>query len=94
MPTLHIQHTVVDYDSWKQTFDSDPVDRKGAGVRRFTIHRSVADPSLVMIDLDFDTVAEAEKLLDGLRRLWNGPGAALMRNPEAWILETVQTTSM
>jgi hypothetical protein len=47
-----------------------------------------------MIDLELDTVPEAETLLEKLRRLWTGPGAAVMRNPEAWIIETVESRSV
>jgi len=55
---------------------------------------SVGDPDFVMIDLEFDTLAEAERLLERLRHLWAGPGGAVMRNPEAWIVETVESRSV
>jgi hypothetical protein len=35
MAILRIEHRVPSYESWKQAFDSDPVDRKGSGVRRY-----------------------------------------------------------
>lgn len=94
MPTLHIQHAVPTFEGWKRAFDNDPMDRKGAGVRRYYVHRSVTDPNFVMIDLEFETVAEAERLLGQLRHLWAGPGAAVMRNPEAWIIETVDSRTL
>jgi hypothetical protein len=47
-----------------------------------------------MIDLDFSTVAEAETFLDKLRALWKGHGDAVMRHPEAWVVETVESRSM
>jgi hypothetical protein len=34
---------------------------------------------------------EAERLLEKLRQLWEGPGGTVMRNPEAWIVETVES---
>lgn len=89
MPTLRIQHSVPAFDAWKRAFDADPVDRKGSGVRRHRIHRSVRDANFVMIDLEFDTLAEAEAFLEKLKVLWSGPGKAVMKNPEAWIVETV-----
>ena len=70
MPILRIQHSVPNFQGWKRAFDSDPVDRKAAGVRRYHVHRSIADPNFVMIDLEFDSVAEAESLLEKLRHLW------------------------
>ena len=94
MAILHIQHSVPNFEGWKRAFESDPVDRKASGVRRYHVHRSVADPNFVMIDLELDTVAQAEKLLEKLRHLWAGPGGAVMRNPEAWIVETVESKSL
>ena len=94
MPILRIQHSVPNFEGWKRAFESDPMDRKGSGVRRYSVHRSVADRNFVMIDLEFDTVAEAERLLERLRLLWAGPGGAVMRNPEAWIVETVESRSV
>jgi len=46
-----------------------------------------------MIDLEFDTVAAAEQLLEKLH-LCAGPGGAVMRNPEAWIVETIESRSV
>lgn len=94
MVILHIQHTVPNFDGWKHAFDSDPVDRKAAGVRRYHVHRAVADRNFVMIDLEFDSQAEAERLLEKLHRLWAGAGGAVMQNPEAWIVETVESKSL
>ena len=94
MPTIRIQHVVPNYDGWKRAFDGDPMDRKGSGVLRYQVHRCVSDPDLVMIDLEFDSLIEAESMLAKLRGLWAGPGGAVMRNPEAWIVETVESKSL
>jgi hypothetical protein len=94
MPILRIQHGVPSFDGWKKAFDSDPIDRKGSGVRRYQVHRAIADPNLVMIDLEFDSAAEAERMLEKLRHLWDGPGGAVMRNPQAWIVETVESRTV
>jgi hypothetical protein len=94
MPILRIQHSVPKFEGWKTAFDNDPMDRKGSGVRRYHVYRAVADPNLVMIDLELDTLAEAERLLGRLRQMWAGPAGAVMRNPEAWIVETVESKSL
>ena len=91
MPTLRIQHSVPSFEGWKRVFDSDPADRKGSGVRRYTVSRSVDDPNLVMIDLEFDDVESARGLLATMERIWQGPGKEVMQNPAAWIVETVET---
>ena len=94
MPILRVHHSVVSFDGWKRAFDSDPVGRKASGVRRYQIHRSITEPDFVMIDLEFDSVGEAQRMLEKLRTLWTGPGGAVMRNPVAWIVETVESASV
>ncbi len=90
MPILRIQHAVPDFAAWRRAFDNDPVGRTAGGVVRHTVYRVTDDPNLVMIDLEFRTVLEAEQFRTRLRELWAGPAGAVMRNPEAWILETVE----
>jgi hypothetical protein len=88
--TLRIEHSVPDYDNWKRAFDGDPADRKGSGVRSYQVSRSVADPNLVLIDLDFDDVASAESLLATMKKIWAGPAASIVINPRATIVEQVE----
>jgi hypothetical protein len=94
MVTLCIHHAVPQFEAWKRAFDSDPLDRKASGVRRYRVFRGVADPNVVMVDLEFETLAEAEALLTRLHRLWAGPDGAVTRNPEAWIVETVESENL
>jgi hypothetical protein len=94
MVLLRIQHAVPNFDGWLRAFEADPLDRKRSGVRRYTIYRAAGDSELVVIDLELDGVAEAGQLLEKLRRLWAGPGGAVMRNPEAWILEPVESKQL
>jgi hypothetical protein len=89
---LRIDHRVADYDGWKQAFDSDPADRKGSGVLRYEVSRTVDDPNHVVIDLEFETVAEAEALLDSMREVWQVvEPAGLIEGPQARIVEVVET---
>ena len=94
MPTLRIQHSVPNFEGWKRAFDSDPADRKGSGVRRYSVSRSVDDQNLVMIDLEFDDAEGARALLGKMERIWQGPGKDVMQNPVAWIVETVETIDL
>ena len=95
MPTLRIEHAVPDFTRWKQAFDSDPVDRKGSGVRRYQVLRSVEDPNFVLIDLEFDSTEEAEGLLAKMRQVWSsGEGQRVMRNPQARIVERVEAIEL
>jgi hypothetical protein len=91
MPSLRIEHPVADFDAWKTSFDHDPVGRQQSGVRRYHILRAIDDPNYVMIDLEFDTRSEAEALLAALRVVWHRVQGSLMSNPQARIVETVES---
>ena len=94
MPILRIEHLVPSFEKWKQVFDSDPADRKGMGVRRFTLLRLRDDPNHVMIDLEFDTVGEAQAFLVTMQRIWEGPGKAVMQNPRGHIADVVEAQDL
>ena len=92
MTTLQIEHGVRDYDAWKAAFDGDPVGREAGGVRRYTISRPADDPAYVIVDLEFDTLEEAEGFREKLRGLWAAAGADLgLESPRARILDVVET---
>jgi hypothetical protein len=91
MYVLRIEHPIADYAGWKRAFDSDPVGRERSGVRRYRILRPVDDPKYVMIDLEFDTQAEAEGLLDAMRAVWGRVEGTIMSNAKARITEAVET---
>ena len=88
MPILRIEHSVPNFDGWKRVFDSDPVDRKKSGVRRYQVLRSIDDPNYVMIDLEFDTQSEAEALLAAMRQVWSRVEGTVIVEPQARIVET------
>lgn len=90
MVMLRIEHPVPNYVGWKQAFDSDPVGREKSGVRRYQILRPVDDPNYVMIDLEFDTVQQAEALLAAMRVVWGRVEGTIMTNPKARIVEIAE----
>ena len=90
MPTLHIEHRVADFDGWKRNgFDADPVGRVKGGVLAHRISRGVDDPNHVMIELEFNSVSEAEAMHAALRDLWRNP-LVKIGGPTARIMETVE----
>jgi hypothetical protein len=91
MPILRIEHPVPDFSGWKAAFDSDPARRAQSGVRRYQILRALDDPNYVMIDLEFDTKAQAEALLATMRTIWSRVEGQVMMNPHARIVETVES---
>ena len=94
MPIVRIEHSVSNFEKWKQMFDSDPADRKGSGVRRYEILHSRDDPNHVMIDLEFNSIGEAEAFLSKMRRIWEGPAKTVMQNPRARIADRVEAKDL
>jgi hypothetical protein len=90
VPILQIEHPVPDYDTWKAAFDSDPIGREKSGVRRYRVLRPVDDPNYVMIDLEFDSLDQANAADASLRELWSR--VDVMRNPRSRIVETADST--
>ncbi len=45
MVILQIEHPVPSFDAWKKAFDSDPVNRKQSGVRRYRVLRPIDNPN-------------------------------------------------
>ncbi len=94
MAQVLIQHTVGDFAAWKEMFDSDPLDRRGSGVRRYTVLRSASDPNQVVIDLELDTVEQAEAMRARLLDLWAGPASRMLREAGATVLEVVESVEL
>ncbi len=96
MTTLHIEHPVTDFGTWKQAFDGFAALRRSAGVRAQVVRRPVDDSRYVLIDLDFDSTADAAAFLEVLRRrIWALPAnsPALDGEPITRLLTTVDAAS-
>jgi hypothetical protein len=96
MATLHIEHRVTDFVTWKAAFDRFAEVREKSGVRGHRILRPVDDARYVVIDLDFQTVGEAEKFLDFLKTsVWSSAqnAPALAGTPQARILKPAGAAS-
>jgi hypothetical protein len=91
MTILRIEHKVFNFDGWKKAFDNDPINRKKSGVKRYRIYRSTDDPSYVIIDLEFDSLDDAQTTLAALQNLWPKVEGTVMVNPQTRILDLVES---
>jgi hypothetical protein len=91
MLTVQIEHPIRDFKSWRAAFDSDPVGRKQAGVRRYRILRPVDEPNRVIINLDFDSANKAEAFVAAMRKVWNRVEGTIIMSPTARIFESIET---
>ena len=94
MATLRVELEVRDYDLWRTAFGQDAGGRQRAGARRYRIFRPVDDPKFVMLDIDFDTVDQAERFLEVMRKdVWPSPekAPAKVGTPETRIVDMVES---
>jgi hypothetical protein len=91
MILLHIEHTVADFDGWKASFDTYEEFRQKSGVKRYRVSRPVDNPNFAMIDLEFDSLSEAEILLAGVQQVWQRVNGTLINDPQWRFSEVVQT---
>ena len=90
MTTLHLEHPVTDFATWRRAFDGFANLRAAAGARSHVIRRPVDDANYVLIDLDFDNEEAAAGFLETLRtKIWSSPanspalsGAPIARPPQ------------
>lgn len=96
MVTLHIEHPITDLNTWLGAFVRFEEPRKKAGVRAQRVSQPVDDDNYIYVELDFDTVEEAEGFKRFLETtVWANADAspALDGTPKARVLTEVSTTS-
>jgi hypothetical protein len=71
MATLHIEHPITDYDTWRKAFDGLADVRRKAGVVSGRVARPYDDPKYIVLALDFDTTEHATAFLGFLEsQVW------------------------
>jgi hypothetical protein len=86
--TLHIEHAITDYPTWKAAFDCFADTRTQAGVTAHRIRLLEDDPHQIVIDLDFDALPLAHTFSTFLHeRIWgSGNAPALVGTPTTRVL--------
>jgi hypothetical protein len=92
MATLHIEHAIHDLQTWLGAFNGFAEARQKGGVRAYRIYQPVHDDKYILIELDFDTVDQAEGFKRFLElNVWSSPTASpgLASVPSARVLNRV-----
>ena len=90
MPTLLIEHSITDFDTWHDAFLRFAARREEGGVLRERITQPVGDPHYVLIDLEFATVEAAQRFQHFLEtEVWSNPAnsPALEGSPRSRIAD-------
>ena len=90
MPTLLIEHSITDFDTWRQAFGRFAARRRQGGVVGERFMQPVGDPLYVLVDLEFATVDEAQRFKLFLEtQVWSTPESspALVGTPRARVAD-------
>lgn len=96
MTTLHIEHPITDYNTWRTAFDGFAEVRRQAGVIGERVSRPVEDPRYIVVALDFDSTERAASFLQFLEtQVWTSTTSApaLAGRPKTAILEPAPSSS-
>ena len=89
MTTLHIEHPITSLEVWSAAFERFAATRAQFGVRAQRVQHPVDDLNYIVVDLDFETAAEASVFLAFLHdRVWSSADSApaLAGTPQTRIL--------
>ena len=90
MTTLHIEHPITDFSTWRGAYDGFAETRRQAGVTAERVAQPVDDERYVVVDLDFPTREQAQRFLGFLEStVWASREAspALAGTPRTRLLE-------
>ena len=91
MTTLHIEHPITDFATWRGAYDRFADRRRQAGVTAERIAQPVDDERYVVVDLDFPSREQAARFLGFLEStVWASREAspALDGTPRTRLLES------
>lgn len=94
MITLRIEHKISGYDGWKKAFDSDPINRKKSGVKRYRIYRSADNENFVIIELDFDNPEQAAAAQSALGNIFPNIEGKLIFEVQMKIVNIIEEATL
>ena len=94
MTTLRIEHRISSFDGWKNAFDSDPINRKKSGVKRYRIYRPADSSDFVIIELDFDSIEQAQATQTALNKTFPNIEGKLIFEVQMKLLNIFEETNL
>jgi heme-degrading monooxygenase HmoA len=88
-----VRHTVKDYDAWRLIYDNDADRRKVGGCTGTHVFRNAKDGNEVIINLQWDSVENAQKFLDNPDTPAAMAAAGVVGQPDVWFVEDAGRTA-
>jgi hypothetical protein len=90
LTTLHIEHPITDFSTWRAAYDRFAEQRRAAGVSAERVQQPVDDDRYVVVDLEFPSREQARRFLAFLEStVWasRDSSPALAGTPRTRLLE-------
>ncbi|MDB5227394.1 MAG: hypothetical protein JWN78_1587 [Bacteroidota bacterium] len=94
MVILQIEHSIQNFDAWKQAFEKDPLNRKASGVLSYKIMQPADNEKYLIIWLEFDNLVDAEAMNKKLSNFFKNVETSIMMNPKTQILNIVEIKAL
>jgi hypothetical protein len=86
---MFVRHTVADYDTWRQVYDSAGEMQEAAGVRGKGVYQSLDDPRDITVWHDFDDLETAQAFAGAADLGERMTAAGVQGEPEVWLTQEV-----
>ena len=91
MTKIVMQSHVADFDAWLAMFNENESFRSGHGATGHTINRSVDDPNLLILAVNFTSPEDAKGFLADPALKERMAQAGVDAAPQSWICEEVES---
>ena len=87
MTTSFVRHTVANYDTWREHFDAFQKTDAASVIKSGKVFQSTANRNDVTVIHEFDSVTDAQALLDSPELKAAMGAAGVQGAPQIWITE-------
>jgi uncharacterized protein YciI len=87
MTTSFVRHTVANYDTWRQHFDAFQDTDAATQIKSGKVFQGTEDPNDVTVIHEFDSVADAQALLNSPELKAAMEAAGVQGVPQIWFTE-------
>ena len=87
MVRMMIRHGVREYAKWRRAYNAFDKERRGMGVTRHAVYRTVGRPNDVTVSHDFASITAAKAFASSRRLREVMKGAGVRTRPTIWFVK-------
>ena len=87
MTTSFVRHTVANYDTWREHFDAFQKTDAASVIKSGKVFQSTEDPNDVTVIHEFDSITDAQAVLNSPELRQAMEAAGVQGEPQIWFTE-------